>query len=123
MSEKHTCEHKAWSSRFGNQRCAYNASLQHKGKWYCGLHHPPTVKAKRDKRDAAKREKWAAQDARAAKDREVGAAEKRVVEAALKLEFFRNELEGWPLVGPDGLSAFEAARDALRKLKGEPHGA
>jgi hypothetical protein len=39
--------------------CDKKAKYEHKGKWYCKTHHPPTVKAKKEARDERWRNEWA----------------------------------------------------------------
>ena len=61
MSEaiKPRCCHTSWSGGWGRDevQCRHNASLEHEGKHYCKLHHPPTAQAKQE----AKRAKWSAE--------------------------------------------------------------
>lgn len=49
--------------------CDKRGSLEHKGKWWCKIHHPPTVAARRDARHAAfyaeRQEEWAAEKKKA----------------------------------------------------------
>lgn len=55
--EKHTCEKVVWD-RFNSQPHGVSASLEHNGRWYCKMHHPPTLKAKADAKYAAWQAKW-----------------------------------------------------------------
>ena len=61
MSEaiKPRCCHTSWPGGWGRDevQCRHNASLEHEGKHYCKLHHPPTAQAKQE----AKRAKWSAE--------------------------------------------------------------
>lgn len=41
--------------------CSRNGKLEHGGKHYCGLHHPPTAQAKRQERDNAWDKKYEAE--------------------------------------------------------------
>lgn len=43
---------------YRSYNCGKNASLEHDGKHYCKLHHPPTVWAKRDARNAKLDAEW-----------------------------------------------------------------
>ena len=44
--------------------CGLGAKYEHEGKAYCKTHHPPTVRAKRDAKNAAFNSKWEQQQAR-----------------------------------------------------------
>jgi len=53
----HKCEGQVWE----NHRpypCGNNAKYEHEGKWFCKTHHPPTVKAKNDAKDAFFQARW-----------------------------------------------------------------
>lgn len=52
----------------GSSNCTRRGVIQRDGKWYCRQHDPVAVKASANKRDAAWRTKWDAQD-QAAKER------------------------------------------------------
>jgi uncharacterized Zn finger protein (UPF0148 family) len=41
---------------FRSYQCGVSAKFEHDGKHYCGRHHPPTVKARQEK----KRDEWSA---------------------------------------------------------------
>jgi len=60
MNEQHKCSRKI--SKDGHSyQCSKTGKLEHEGRFYCGLHHPPTVIAKRKARDAAWTEKFDAE--------------------------------------------------------------
>lgn len=59
---------------FHRHGCAKNGTLEHEGKWYCKLHHPPTVKAKSDARMEAYRDRVRA-EVSAAREERAAAAE------------------------------------------------
>lgn len=60
MAEKHTCCGRKHGGLVGIT-CRHKAAYEYEGRWYCKTHHPPTMQAKRDARDA----EWKAQfDAR-----------------------------------------------------------
>lgn len=54
--------------------CGKEATLEHEGKWYCKLHHPPTIKNKRDARAEAYK-KRISKEVSAAAERRTAAAE------------------------------------------------
>lgn len=54
MSEKHTCCARIYTGYISSHACGKKAAYEHKGKWYCKTHHPPTVQAKSE----ARYEKW-----------------------------------------------------------------
>jgi len=47
----HKCEADVWGTH-RYTKCGKTAAHEHEGKWYCKTHHPPTVKAKREARNA-----------------------------------------------------------------------
>lgn len=58
-NEKHTCTtlvYSSWSIRWGG--CGKPAKVERNGRWYCGIHDPVKLAAKRAERDA-KYERWA----------------------------------------------------------------
>lgn len=63
-------------AEYGSSQCSRSGVFQHKGKWYCKQHHPPTAEAKRKERDAKWDAHWDAQQ-------EIGAAGDEV-EAAIE---------------------------------------
>lgn len=74
MADKTPCAGK----RFKDYRyvpCANPGKLEHDGKMWCGTHHPPSIKARQEARDAAyeaqlKREREARYNAAAAARRQ-----------------------------------------------------
>jgi hypothetical protein len=57
MNEQHKCSgniRKDWHS----YPCSKNGKLEHEGRFYCGMHHPPTVLAKNQAKTAAWHKEW-----------------------------------------------------------------
>ena len=81
--------------------CGKNASLEHDGKHYCKLHHPPTVWAKRDARNA----KW---------DAEFEEKQKRTAEASAAAAEQKRRAEAY-----EGLIALNA--NLVSVIKGALH--
>jgi hypothetical protein len=81
-ADKKHCEGRI-KSEFGwaGTRCNKTASLEHEGKHYCKLHHPPTIAAKREAQNAKWRAQWEARDKAA--ERAHAAAKERDRRAAL----------------------------------------
>jgi hypothetical protein len=44
----------------GGRPCGKNAKYEHEGKWFCKIHHPPTVAEKNKARNERWEKKWAA---------------------------------------------------------------
>jgi len=50
---KYKCVGRAWSpGAFRSHQCEATAKYEHEGQWYCKTHHPPTVAAKFQARQA-----------------------------------------------------------------------
>lgn len=88
----HKCAGEVWQMQ-GFFPCTKTGRHKHEGKWYCKLHHPPTVQAKR----AASRDRWNAKWA---------AQEQARVEAELAQDEMKRKAAAY-----DGLVA---ERDALK---------
>ena len=56
-ADKITCAHRGWDGPY-RKICRLTGKLEHDGKMWCAIHHPPTVAAKKAARDAAWQEKW-----------------------------------------------------------------
>lgn len=91
MSDQHKCAGEVWQMQ-GFFPCTKTGRHKHEGKWYCKLHHPPTVQAKR----AASRDRWNAKWAAQA-------------QARVEAELAQNEMKR-KAAAYDGLVA---ERDAL----------
>lgn len=52
MTAQHTCSGQIWTG-YRYRECSYKAAHEHEGAMYCKMHHPPTVKAKLEKKTAA----------------------------------------------------------------------
>lgn len=91
---KHTCEKRIYPTWSMNGHLhGVGAKYEHKGKWYCKRHHPPTVRAKDDEKSRKWREEWDAQDAARAKADAIRKAEQRVLAIAWRCdESFWGEL-------------------------------
>lgn len=48
-----TCAGKVWEG-FSCFPCSNKGKLEHDGKLWCGIHHPPTEAARKEKRDVIK---------------------------------------------------------------------
>lgn len=57
MSKKHKCPARIYGARWGGHACPNSGKYEHEGVMFCKLHHPPTVKAKRE----AKYAQWDAE--------------------------------------------------------------
>jgi hypothetical protein len=88
MSEQHQCVGQVFGAgNYFGRMCGRTAKYEHNGKWYCKMHHPPTVKQKQDEKRAAFEREWAAQ--RAANKR----AEAARAETKRRAELFPELLE------------------------------
>lgn len=55
MTDKHFCAGRVWSpGAMISSACMNNGKHEHDGKWWCRMHHPPTVQARREE----SRRKW-----------------------------------------------------------------
>jgi hypothetical protein len=60
MSER--CSGEVWGHRaFRPSRCSRVASLEHEGKHYCKVHHPPTVEVKQKEKHTRWQQQWNAE--------------------------------------------------------------
>ncbi|KKK52096.1 hypothetical protein LCGC14_3108370 [marine sediment metagenome] len=107
---KHTCEKTIWSE-FSNHPHGVTAKHEHLGKWYCKIHHPPTVKAEDDERHRQWREEYKRKDAAKAAASAIRKAEQRVLKAASELAYFAETIRG-----RGALEFYEALGD-LKALK------
>lgn len=81
MTGKHRCAGRVWhDGSFYSSACMNNGKHEHGGKWWCKMHHPPTVDAKRKERERKWDIKFRAEQAQ----RERAQALKRKQVAALK---------------------------------------
>ncbi len=53
------CSGSVWR-RYNCYRCSLAGVLEHDGGWWCSEHHPPTVQARKDAREAEKQAALAA---------------------------------------------------------------
>lgn len=60
MGEARCCA-RVWDGPFSSS-CGRRASLQHDGRDYCKMHHPPTRDAKRKEKDEARAAQWERDD-------------------------------------------------------------
>ena len=92
MSEQHQCVGQVFGAgNYFGPMCGRTAKYEHNGKWYCKMHHPPTVKQKQEEKHAAFEREWAAQ--RAANER----AEADRAETKRRAELFPELLEALKL--------------------------
>lgn len=78
---------------YRSYNCGKNASLEHDGKHYCKLHHPPTVWAKRDARNAKWDAEWEEKKKKAAEASTAADEQKRRADAYDQLVERVKELE------------------------------
>lgn len=78
---------------YRSYNCGKNASLEHDGKHYCKLHHPPTVWAKRDARNAKWDAEWEEKKKKAAEASTAAEEQKRRADAYGQLVERVKELE------------------------------
>lgn len=78
---------------YRSYNCGKNASLEHDGKHYCKLHHPPTVWAKRDARNAKWDAEWEEKKKKAAEASTAAEEQKRRADAYDQLVERVKELE------------------------------
>lgn len=82
-NDRHTCEKRLWSSFAGPGHLhGVGAKYEHLGKWYCKIHHPPTLKAKAIEWDRKCQAEWDAKRVARNKDAAIRKAEQRVLKAA-----------------------------------------
>lgn len=86
------------AGQWRSHQCSRNGKLEHDGKFYCGLHHPPTVLAKRDAQSAAWAKEW---------------EEKRIASAAV--EAAKAEVERRAGEYPSLLAALQTLVSELRE--------
>lgn len=98
----HRCENKQHNIRWINPRqCQKEGKLEHDGKWFCKVHHPPTVAAKDKERSEGWQKKWDAEAAANKAKREAAAEQARKASAYNRLIF---ALDRWQRV--DGKQHF-----------------
>jgi hypothetical protein len=124
---KQKCAAKVYSGgSFRGHPCVATAKYEHNGTWYCKTHHPPTVNAKRQARNAAWDAAWAAKVAEQAEkdaarkelERRAGLYDEMLAalrRAALALAFAAESL---PAMRDD----YEAVSAAIARATGVPHG-
>jgi len=71
MTEKHQCSENVFEVDGFDHQCQKTATVERNGKWYCTIHDPEYINAKREKRNAkwdaerkARKERYALDDAR-----------------------------------------------------------
>jgi uncharacterized Zn finger protein (UPF0148 family) len=119
-TEKHQCSKQIYSGiTLNGRRCEINAKVERDGKWYCGIHDPVAVKAKRDAQEAKWRAECAAEKQQQQADEAAAAEKKRradlfpwllaVLELIVETDD-RHELDH---------NHIEAARTMIAKAKGD----
>ena len=121
---KPRCQGMNWSGSWRVQ-CRHGASLEHEGKHFCKRHHPPTMQAKGEARQAEWRERTdreiAAREAANAASKEINrraALFPDLLDALQKIAAIQNQSDG-----PDWEEIEEArgiANAAIAKATGEP---
>ena len=97
---KHTCCGNSWEGH-NSYRCGKTASIEEGGKWYCRIHAPSLVAAKRDARDAKWRaSRFAAETARR-RAQLISDAKAKIVELTRELMIDRRKpgRDGMEIVG------------------------
>lgn len=70
--------------QYGAHNCSRTATIEEGGKWWCKQHVPSIVAARREKRNSEWEKKWAADRAAADHRAAITAADRAVVEAAVR---------------------------------------
>lgn len=122
MAEKHMCCEQVHRG-YWHSPCLKTAAYEHEGKWYCTIHHPPTVIAKNDARSA----KWNAErEEKKKRQEEKQAAEDEIKRRADCYPNLLNALKLCALICSGQASskreliqALEQSRAAIKKATGE----
>ena len=96
-TERHQCATSVWG-QYNSHPCPNAGKVQRGGKWYCGVHDPEAVRARREEADREWQSKFESQLA----------AEKR-----------RAERERLADAAPGLLAASKAVTQELRRMHGE----
>ena len=116
MSTKTSCAGKR-KSGWHSYPCTNAGKHEHLGQMWCGLHHPPTVKAKEDAKQASWDAEWRARQANSA------AVEAAAAEQARRAAYFDDLLAALQLIADAENSALDlayckgVARAAIAKTK------
>jgi len=102
-------------------QCSKSGSLEHEGRHFCKLHHPPTVKAKHDASIEAMHAKWADEKAKADAKAQEAAEQKR------RADLFPELLEALKALVSDCMASdfnehwdsFKTAEAAILKAEGK----
>lgn len=75
MSDMNKCPAQVYGSSvwIRGHKCDRSAAYEHEGVFYCKTHHPPTIKAKAERKTAEFNAKWDARIAASSKEREAKA--------------------------------------------------
>lgn len=94
MSERKRCAKRVYRGSWGSGfPCSNTATVEEDGKWWCRQHAPSFVAARRAKRDAELRQKWAAERAAYERKAAITSAEHAVIEAAVeRVKALRSDL-------------------------------
>ncbi len=95
-------------------QCRFKGTLEHEGKRYCRIHHPPTVKSKNDEKHRKWQAEWAAKDAARAKADDIRKAEQRVLAIADVLQ--GENKAGHDVLVSAGLDVLSSAVADLKEL-------
>jgi len=117
MSEKRQCAGRVAGGGWGRRDCAAPAKYEEDGKWWCGVHVPSRVEAKRvaklerwEAERLRRNAEWAEQEARREREAALAAATEELVQAALEWDKSGN---------PWSLGRLMDAVAAYRKARGE----
>ena len=81
-TERHWCPKTVGDSTMRGHPCGRPASVERAGKWWCTQHDPEAVKARREARDRARDEQWAAERAERERQAAHRAERERLADAA-----------------------------------------
>lgn len=99
--------------------CDRNGKLDHNGKSYCGLHHPPTVQAKRQARDAVWLNKFDAErKAREIAERDRLEKERHAALYPDLLAFIQEFAQAWDEGMAGDTALYRAAEKLIAKATG-----
>ena len=95
MADKTPCAGKRWSSGWLRYvACTHSGKFEHDGKMWCGMHHPPSVKARKAARGAAYDAQLTRE--REARARAAAAARRHTIEGMTDAELLAEcQRRGW----------------------------
>ena len=92
MTGKHRCAGRVWhDGSFYSSACMNNGKHEHGGKWWCKVHHPPTVKVKREERERKWDEKHQAEQAQREREQALRNMKNAALDACRKIAAGHND--------------------------------